>query len=209
MVQNQLDIYTDQLFMHKTIEVHDTKIDFVRVRTNARDVWISTHKVTLQLYQKLFDKPFYTADHFHLQRPMNSIPWATALLLCNKLSQQNGLQPVYENLHGKGDLCLLAKKHYHTLTYDCNAKGFRLLADTEWSALQSRSTEEQTEQEIYLLTDMQKGGAEWGWSTTSLQQNHVISFSFDHHNMNPSIDSHTLGERSRSIGFRVVQSIIT
>jgi sulfatase modifying factor 1 len=86
-----------------------------RVRVSA--FFMDTTKITYLSYRNAFD--IKTSDSIDLQYPFQGI-WNSAIMYCNKRSQNEGLQQVYK-FDKDGNMSL-----------DLSAKGYRLPTEAEW-----------------------------------------------------------------------------
>lgn len=129
-----------------TIKGKDNKGMFIKGRTVILDSFkMSKYLVTQQLYQAVLssENDIFTdnpslfqdeADNSENQqlRPVDHICWYDAVFFCNKLSELEGLTPVYniEILSTKGnhinDAAVTLKPDWH------NLNGYRLPTEAEW-----------------------------------------------------------------------------
>lgn len=75
--------------------------------------------VTRELYDSVWPKTAGPSDH--PQAPMVEVSWKDAVLFCNELSRQSGLQE-----------CYTVSEEAETITCNWGAKGYRLPTEAEW-----------------------------------------------------------------------------
>lgn len=107
------------------------------------DFYISKYEVTQQLYQEVMSgdsdinaTPSYFNDspaegEVQEKRPVERITWYDALYFCNKLSEKEGLDPVYKI----SDISRYSKDNaikYAAVTADYSRNGYRLPTHAEW-----------------------------------------------------------------------------
>ena len=104
-----------------------------------QNIYVAKHPVTQSEYRKVMgSNPSYFSDPDQSrfngnglqgvsrpdagQRPVESITWMDAVRFCNKLSQEDGLTPVYT----------IAEDTPERVSRDPNANGYRLPTEAEW-----------------------------------------------------------------------------
>ena len=104
-----------------------------------QNIYVAKHPVTQAEYQKIMGtNPSYFADPDQSRfagnnfngvprsdagnRPVESVTWIDAIRFCNKLSEKDGLTPVYT----------IAGDTPKQVTRDSNANGYRLPTEAEW-----------------------------------------------------------------------------
>ena len=104
----------------------------------SKGFWLGKHVVTQNFYQYVMGHNpslFQAGD-----RPVEQVGWCDAILFCNKLSEQQALQPVYTIPHGLEAACK-AQSGNESKTVDelskkvkvnLSANGFRLPTEAQW-----------------------------------------------------------------------------
>ena len=107
-------------FMMGALEDDEQAIDFEKPRhkvTLTRVFMIGKHAVTQALWESVMgSNPSYFKG---ANRPVENVSWYDVVSFCNKLSEQEGLEPVYM-INGENVTC------------NWNAKGYRLPTEAEW-----------------------------------------------------------------------------
>lgn len=115
----------------------------LKISVSVSDFYISKYEVTQELYSQIMSdvpgvnsEPSYFKD-FPVEgenqnlRPVERITWYDALLFCNKLSEKEGLQPVYTLT----DIERYSKDNaikYADFKADYSRNGYRLPTNAEW-----------------------------------------------------------------------------
>ncbi len=117
----------------------DNKAD----NTNTVDTFlIGATEVTQEQYTKVTGLKNPSKKKKNLQAPVESVSWFNALYFCNKLSIQEGLEPVYSikgstNPSDWGTIPKEDDKEWRKAEVNWNANGYRLptVAEWQWAAL--------------------------------------------------------------------------
>jgi formylglycine-generating enzyme len=79
--------------------------------------WVGRYAVTQQLYESIMQ--VNPSDIMGAFLPVSNVSWFDSVLFCNRLSEQEGLQPSYSVSE-------------NTVTWNQKANGYRLLTEAEW-----------------------------------------------------------------------------
>ncbi len=124
--------------MGSTTTARETFIDY--------DLWMGEHEVTYDLYSTVRSSTTTVAyvmnsgargtdqnrvgfDASHLNQPVTEVNWYDALKFCNKLSEMNGLSPVYRH---ENDVLRNGEPPIDDIEIAALSDGFRLPTETEW-----------------------------------------------------------------------------
>lgn len=108
------------------IVVIEQLIDMVRIEggifqnsspVNVNSFYLGIYPVTQREYQEVMgtNPSFFKGDNL----PVENLSWIDAIMFCNRLSEREGLIPVYTI-------------YDNTVTWNRNANGYRLPTDIEW-----------------------------------------------------------------------------
>ena len=100
--------------------------------TPTRGFFMLSTPVTQEMFLKLMEyNPSFFQEDGNLRRPVECVSWHEAAAFCNKLSELQGLQPVYQiEEQGKDVIATIHPDFAGSRYY--NAKGWRLPTEAEW-----------------------------------------------------------------------------
>lgn len=102
------------------------------------DFYMGVYEVTQDLYKMVMGKN--PSKFKGKKRPVETVSWCDAVLFCNTLSTQEGLEPVYEIPKGLRAACKSQSSHYDDkvdelsegVKWNQEANGYRLPTEAEW-----------------------------------------------------------------------------
>ena len=125
MTQQEINIFDISTFNSQMVEIPSGEIELRDDRTKQR--WtvevkpflLAKFPVTQDLYLKITNEDPSTIKG--KRHPVETVTWREAVLFCNKLSLQMGLNTCYSEAEGNEEI-----------TFDKAANGFRLPTEAEW-----------------------------------------------------------------------------
>ncbi|MEE2645460.1 MAG: SUMF1/EgtB/PvdO family nonheme iron enzyme [Myxococcota bacterium] len=87
-----------------------------------RPLWVSATPITQALWAEVIGGEESPSWFKGEERPVESVSWWQSLHFCNRLSQLEGLTPVYD----------LSRQEERVAVWDREADGYRLLSEAEW-----------------------------------------------------------------------------
>jgi formylglycine-generating enzyme len=105
------------------------------------DFYMGIYEVTQELYENVTGKnPSAFKGEGYESNPVEKVSWCDAVLFCNTLSTQEGLEPVYEIPKGLKAACKSQSSHYDRtvdelskgVKWNQSANGYRLPTEAEW-----------------------------------------------------------------------------
>ena len=91
--------------------------------------YIGKYEVTQEQWEAVMGIRANKSTFFDFKRPVENVTWFDAVQFCNKLSQINGLAPVYTITNIVSPFGSISSA---VVTADWTKKGYRLPTDTEW-----------------------------------------------------------------------------
>ncbi len=125
MIQKEINIINISTFDNKMVEIPSGKIELKDDRTKQK--WIAEinpfllakFPVTQELYFEITkEEPSNIKGKKH---PVETVTWKEAVIFCNKLSLQTGLNP-----------CYAVTAENEEIAFNKTANGFRLPTEAEW-----------------------------------------------------------------------------
>ena len=118
---------------------HERRIDETQHQVTVSSFYMSVYTVTQKEYIEVMGEnpSFFRGDNL----PVEKVSWYDAIEYCNRLSEREGLTPVYTINKDKADpnnLNVMYSNQFHpdplrwTITWDKNANGYRLPTEAEW-----------------------------------------------------------------------------
>ena len=139
--------FVSQYLTMKEIEAGSFKFKYGADDT-AEDVTLSSFKIsdteiTQELYEAVMGtnpssfKDNASEGEVQKKRPVDSVSFYAALVFCNKLSEKEGLTPVYKigdstDTESWGEIPTENDETWNAVTEDENADGFRIPHEKEW-----------------------------------------------------------------------------
>ena len=144
---NETETYVSQYLIMKEIAAGSFKFKY-GADDNAEDVTLSSFKIsdteiTQELYEAVMGtnpssfKDNASEGEVQKKRPVDSVSFYAALVFCNKLSEKEGLAPVYKigdstDTEAWGEIPTENDETWNAVTEDENADGFRIPHEKEW-----------------------------------------------------------------------------
>lgn len=144
---NETETYVSQYLTMKEIAAGSFKFKY-GADDNAEDVTLSSFKIsdteiTQELYEAVMGtnpssfKDNASEGEVQKKRPVDSVSFYAALVFCNKLSEKEGLAPVYKigdstDTEAWGEIPTENDETWNAVTEDENADGFRIPHEKEW-----------------------------------------------------------------------------
>ncbi len=125
MTQQEINILDFSTFDSQMVEIPSGEIELRDDRTKQRwtvevnSFLLAKFPVTQDLYLEITNEDPSTIKG--KRQPVETVTWKEAILFCNKLSLQMGLNPCYSEVEGNEEI-----------TFDETVNGFRLPTEAEW-----------------------------------------------------------------------------
>ena len=145
---NETETYVSQYLTMKEIAAGSFKFKYGADDNAIEDVTLSSFKIsdteiTQELYEAVMGtnpssfKDNASEGEVQKKRPVDSVSFYAALVFCNKLSEKEGLTPVYKigdstDTEAWGEIPTENDETWNAVTEDENADGFRIPHEKEW-----------------------------------------------------------------------------